>query len=335
MSGMNSKQYYNHPQLPLTHFTFRFTTEQPAALPTFPGSAWRGALGHALKKTVCVVRNTPCSECLLKTSCAYSYIFETPPPDNAEKMRKYNAAPHPFVLRMPVADTAGQRHYPLQMLLFGHGQRFFPYLVHALRKAGSDGIGARRQVFTLQQIQQLSPHGATTSVYSQGRLEELQPAQSPTIPAMPEAITVRFHTPLRIKQNGKNLTPDNFTFAALFGNLLRRISLLTYFHTDTPLDTDFAGLMQRAREIAIGAETLHWYDWKRYSSRQQTEMHMGGLLGTIHLNLNSMEDFWPYLWLGQWTHAGKATSMGLGAYSIEAASLPETAGEELADTMSP
>jgi CRISPR/Cas system endoribonuclease Cas6 (RAMP superfamily) len=30
-----------------------------------------------------------------------------------------------------------------------------------------------------------------------------------------------------------------------------------------------------------------------------------------------LEVFWPYLWLGQWTHIGKGTSMGMGAYTIQ------------------
>jgi CRISPR/Cas system endoribonuclease Cas6 (RAMP superfamily) len=49
---------------------------------------------------------------------------------------------------------------------------------------------------------------------------------------------------------------------------------------------------------------------------------MGGLVGSVHLEMRGLEDFWPYLWLGQWTHAGKGTSMGMGAYTIKPASLP-------------
>lgn len=63
-------------------------------------------------------------------------------------------------------------------------------------------------------------------------------------------------------------------------------------------------------------------------------MQMGGLLGTVTFensakHLSNAKDakfdvlpgeglapFWPYIWLGQWTHAGKNTSMGLGKYEI-------------------
>ncbi|MGQ0594710.1 MAG: CRISPR system precrRNA processing endoribonuclease RAMP protein Cas6 [Gammaproteobacteria bacterium] len=52
------------------------------------------------------------------------------------------------------------------------------------------------------------------------------------------------------------------------------------------------------------------------------ETPMGGLLGEIALDGAGLEPFWPYLWLGQYVHAGAATSMGLGRYAIGSASLP-------------
>lgn len=315
---MNNTTY---PVIPINAYRFYFDSPRPILLPDYPGSAWRGAFGHALKRTVCVVRNTPCNHCMLKSACAYSYVFETPPPTDSEKMRKYNAAPHPFVLRLPESSSTDS-NYSLDLTLFGHGQRFFPYLVHALQTAAKEGIGGKRQLFELLQIDELDSQGGRRRVYQDGALSLQQPATAPPVPDMPARITLTFHTPLRIKHDQKNVTPSNFNFGALFSTLLRRISMISYFHTDTPLDADFAGLTARAKQVTIADQQLHWYDWTRYSSRQQTEMNLGGMVGTITLDTNELEAFWPYLWLGQWTHVGKATSMGLGAYSINATSLP-------------
>ncbi len=55
-------------------------------------------------------------------------------------------------------------------------------------------------------------------------------------------MTLLLETPLRLKREEHVVTPETFGFGALFATLLRRISLLTAFHTDTPLETDFAGL---------------------------------------------------------------------------------------------
>jgi hypothetical protein len=310
----------SQPIIPLKSFLFHYVESDSGSLPAFSGSAWRGALGHALKKTVCVVRNTACSQCLLKNACAYSYVFETPPPNDAQKMRKYNSIPHPFVLSPPASlNSSG---YALKMNLFGHAERYLPYLIHALQKAGEEGIGGQRKVFMLQAVEDVHPLGQSEIIYQQGQLQTPQAAVSPDIPPMPDTIKILLHTPLRIKQDQHNLVGANFNFAAFFSSLLRRISMISYFHTDYPLDTDFASLTAQAGTIQFSNQQLKWYDWTRYSSRQQTEMNMGGLVGSLSLDMHGLQQFWPYLWLGQWTHLGKATSMGLGAYSISMTSLP-------------
>lgn len=306
--------------IPFNQYRFHFVTEEPVRLPAYPGSAWRGAFGHALKNTVCVVRGTPCAQCLLKNACAYSVVFETPPPPGAEKMRKYNAAPHPFVFRFPKQHNTGT-DYTLTITLFGHAERYFPYILHAMQKAGLDGIGGQRQSFQLRRVDHLDALGSEQTIYRDGELHSRPASSMPKIPEPPDTITIELLTPLRIKQDGKNLTPDRFHFGAFFVNLLRRQSMLSYFHTDTPHETDFAWLTAQAEKIPCIEPRLHWFDWTRYSSRQQTEMNMGGLLGRFGINMQGNEAFWPYLWLGQWTHAGKATSMGLGAYQIVSTSL--------------
>lgn len=49
-------------------------------------------------------------------------------------------------------------------------------------------------------------------------------------------------------------------------------------------------------------------------------MKLGGVVGTLRIKEQDLSPFWPFLWLGQWTHAGSAASMGNGAYEL--ASLP-------------
>lgn len=309
------------PNIPVNTFRFSFKADGTIRLPKYPGSAWRGAFGHALKKTVCVVRNTPCTACLLKTACTYTYIFETSPPPTTEKLRKYSTVPHPFVLQFPQAEALDKLCYQLDIILFGHGQRYLPFIIHAFQKAGQDGIGGHRQQFELIKIDEINATGSKKTIYKAGELTPQNPGEYPTIPEMPKEVDIFFHTPLRIKQDGKNITPREFNFATLFSTLLRRISLISYFHTDTPLEIDFASLTQLAKKVEWTTKNLEWYDWTRYSSRQETEMNMGGIIGRAKLHMQGLEEFWPYLWLGQWTHVGKGTSMGMGAYTIEYTSL--------------
>jgi CRISPR-associated endoribonuclease Cas6 len=331
------------PRLPLSRYQLVFRFQGANQLPAYSGSTWRGAFGTALKQTVCVVRNTPCQHCMLKDTCAYPYIFETPPPPHSEKMRLYNAAPHPFVIHSKLEKPQNTNEIQLGFTLFGRSHRYLPYIIHAFEKAGKQGLGSKRQVFELIQVTQirgLSPLGAQSStptvgappsarlfeqpVYQNGKLTQPALPEIMITPDCPTEATFNLETPVRIKQEGKNCNEDRLTYAAFFGSLLRRHSMLTYFHTDTPLETDFSRLMEEARSIQITGRHLSWHDWTRYSSRQQTKMNMGGLLGTFTLK-GDLQNFWPYLWLGQFTHTGKGTSMGLGGYSIQPAGAPPPA----------
>jgi hypothetical protein len=318
------------PDLPIADFKFEFRMEGRCALPAYAGSAWRGALGHALKRAVCVVRDTACADCMLYRTCVYPYLFETPPPQDSAKMRRYDSAPHPYALLVDAAPDAGPA-YTLGLTLFGRAHRYLPYLIHALEKAGKQGIGGKRQLFELTQVVQADPGDASAwrKVYRPGQALTPRPSLSPALPPVPQSLAIKIETPLRLRNRERYVTPESFRFADLFGTLLRRISMLTHFHADAPLETDFAGLTQKARAVELLDADLHWQDWTRYSSRQQAEMQMGGLLGCFGLDSASIEEFWPYLWLGQWTLVGKAATMGLGRYRIVAASLPhDTDGDQ-------
>ena len=52
--------------------------EEPLELPVYKGSTLRGAFGVMFKDTVCVVPHRDCSRCVLRTHCAYPYVFEKP-----------------------------------------------------------------------------------------------------------------------------------------------------------------------------------------------------------------------------------------------------------------
>ena len=316
----------SEPQLPLARYRFRFRATGAMRLPNYSGSAWRGAFGHSLKKLVCVTREPQCEPCLLYRSCIYPYIFETPPDPSIGKLRKYNAVPHPFVLcpgDTMRGELAEDTEHDLDVTLFGNGNRHLPYIIHALDRTAQRGIGKQRGILELIEVRQ-RVQAEWLSIYQPGGNLQPQPAACISLPDCPTSFKIRLLTPLRIKVGEHLVTPDSFTFKALFSTLLRRTSLLTAFHTDTPLETDFVALTRTAQAIPISHCELRWHDWIRYSSRQDSLMRLGGLLGTVafetragpRFDSNELTPFWPYIWLGQWTHAGKSTSMGLGKYEI-------------------
>lgn len=319
------------PALPLGVYRFVFERAPHARARGYDGSAWRGAFGHALRRTVCVTRLPACDRCLLYRSCVYPYVFETPPPPESERMRRYPAAPHPFVLVRPLAEAPEARRIEVGVTLIGYAVRQLPHVVYAMQQAGRGGIGRRRVGHTLVQVEQRCGPIADDGWEVIFRHDASLAARDPFVPVPPPLegdVRVRLLTPLRVRRDGHLVGADAFTPGDLLVPLLRRVSLLSYFHTDRPLEVDFKGLVTAARTIRSPEARLQWHDWTRYSSRQHTDMRMGGLVGSFALRAQDAAPFWPLLWLGQWTHAGKAASMGLGRYRLESASLPESASEE-------
>lgn len=129
------KVSHDLPVLPIGRYGLEFQALDPIRLPDYAGSAWRGIFGRALKRLVCVTREPVCAECVLYRFCVYPYIFETPPDPTVGKLRKYTAAPHPFVL-LPDMASRGMISpgalLRLEVTLFGHGNRYLPYIIHAL-----------------------------------------------------------------------------------------------------------------------------------------------------------------------------------------------------------
>ncbi|EQD76969.1 hypothetical protein B1B_01339 [mine drainage metagenome] len=231
-------------------------------------------------------------------------------------MRRYEHVPHPFTLRFEQAEEVTRGH--LILTLFGHGTRQLPIFLYAFEQAVCGERGIAGNHMTLDGVDQVMPEGPVRIYTPGGSLKPL-PLHVPTMPSVPMNVRLVLQTPMRLKREGHRVGVTDFRFADLFGNLLRRISMLTYFHTDTPLETDFRALMDAASAVEIQAQ-LSWREQPRYSRRQGTEMSLGGVVGELEVRDTDLSPFWPYLWLGQWTHAGTAASMGLGHYWI--ASLP-------------
>src|SRR2546430_12385989 len=59
----------------------------------------------------------------------------------AQKMRKYTAAPHPFLLEPPRAAETDV--HEVGLTLIGRGNVYLPYLIHAFQRAGEDRKSTR------------------------------------------------------------------------------------------------------------------------------------------------------------------------------------------------
>ena len=92
--------------------------------------------------------------------------------------------------------------------------------------------------------------------------------------------------------------------------------MLSYFHCGEELNLNFREVIERAKEVETLSKNLRWHDWERYSNRQKTRMTMGGFMGEVTYG-GDLEEFQPFIKLGEYVHLGKGSSFGLGKYEIK------------------
>jgi CRISPR/Cas system endoribonuclease Cas6 (RAMP superfamily) len=127
------------------------------------------------------------------------------------------------------------------------------------------------------------------------------------------ALRINFLTPTRIVSNEKLVAaPD---FQGIFRTLLRRISMLAYFHCGKELEVDYKGLIEHAAAVETVDRQTRWHDWERYSARQDERMKFGGFVGQLGFT-GDFETFHPWLKAGELVHVGKGTAFGLGRYEM-------------------
>jgi len=306
--------------LRVARFIFKIKALNDLNLPGYKGSALRGGFGHALKQLVCALKREKCATCLLQDRCVYVYLFETPPAPDAEMMRLYPMAPHPFVIEPPTTDldTISEGEFlEFGLVLIGNALDYLPYFLYAFMLFGENGLGRDRGQFTLEEILVATSNGFSPVFDRNDKLlrkvvpfPDSEAIRSRCLKFPSEgALTMDFLTPTRIKFDGRLVEKPSFHH--LVRSMLRRVSSLSYFHCDRKVDLDFRAMIDRSKEIECISSDLRWHDWHRYSSRQKQTMKLGGFMGRA-VFVGSFKDFIPLLAWGEVLHLGKAASFGLG-----------------------
>jgi len=321
-------------------FNFKLTAQEPIILPVYKGSTLRGGFGYAFKRVVCAIRDRECPDCILKEKCVYSYVFETPLPSDTKIMRKYRSAPHPFVIEPPSERRRGFKtgdEINFGLTLIGRAIDYLPYFIYTFDELGRIGIGKGKAKYELKTV---TSHEPTVNIHESAvkntdknniiyssKTKTLKSFEKSVIPVDfasgfatsvfshdSRLLTLDFMTPTRILYDSR-LTLD-LEFHILIRNLLRRLSLLYYFHCNgDPLEWDFKGIIEKAKDVQVKEYDLKWYDWERYSGRQGTRLKMGGFVGGITFEGN-IEPFMSLIKAGEILHVGKGTAFGLGKYKI-------------------
>lgn len=213
------------------------------------------------------------------------------------------------------------------LLLIGRATEYLPYIVYAFSNLARRGLGAGRARFELIEVAALDEQGEARVVYTcrssriaphgfaAKSLGEFVRARLERLPSR-DPLRLQFLTPMRIRVDGDLQT--GLSFPLLVRNLLRRVSLLMAMHGRAPLDVDYRALISRAELVDTRTAALRWWDWERYSSRQETKMKLGGFAGKVEYTGGGLSEFLPLVAAGEIVHVGTGTSFGLGRYRIMA-----------------
>jgi len=317
------------PPLPLPIARYRFTAvvQQPLQLPDYAGSLLRGQFGAALRQVACMTRQPTCTGCPLLQTCPYTRIFEAAPPAKGQHaLQDFSQIPNPYVMEPPAPGArtlqAGEA-LVFHMVLIGHAIDQLALILFALQRALAHGLTRQRVPAELLRVDCVDASATAQPVWSRE-----QPALAahtatlcaPGAPAKLRGLTLHIRTPLRLQHQGRPLGVADLTPRALVAAVARRSALLMEFHAGQAAWGESAkAVTHKAQEALTDQRDLHWHDWTRYSSRQQQEMTLGGVLGrwTLHGDADTLAALWPWLWLGQWLHVGKNATMGMGAYALE------------------
>jgi len=272
-----------------------------------------------LKRLVCIWRERDCPRCLVARTCVYPYVFETPMVRVNEDREE--ASPHPFVLTL--AAEWQQRQIVQERVgvtLMGDGCTSWPYVLQALREAGERGVGRESVPMRLRDIEQETQPGSGFWESIWQEQEGVHPFE-PRIPnagPCPKILRLRLETPVRLRLRQQLVRPESLQPEQFLAAIERRVAVLTKLHAGRvarPEERSAARWAERTRELD---RRLHWQDWERYSNRQKRKVPMGGIVGEWVWEVGENWDGWALLWLSQWLHVGKGTSMGLGRFRVEA-----------------
>jgi hypothetical protein len=304
--------------LPVARYRFRFRMEGELILPEYAGSLLRGQFGAALRRTACMTGAKACTGCPLLRTCPYPAIFDTPAPE-VHALQKFSQVPNPYVIEPPPFGTRcvpADHTLEFGLVLVGRALDQLPLIAFALQRAFGRGLGKQRVAGHLEDIVWEKEAG-DASVWDpeHGRIAAHDPCLA--VPALESAqqAQLRIATPIRLQCQGHPLGAEEVTPRKLLTTIMRRASLLFEMHAGLPGVAGDAPTLARRAEGLVDARQLHWKEWTRFSSRQQAEMTLGGVIGdwTLEGDLGLLAQ---WLWLGQWLHAGKNATMGMGRYGV-------------------
>ena len=257
----------------------------------FTGSMFRGALGYALKKVVCINPSYQCEGCFAKENCLYYDFYE---------LKNVN---HPYRFDIEL----GRDDYSFGLYLFQDACDKLPYVLSAIHQMLTvQGLGRDQE-----KVNDFSITVNGENVYNGKEflnLNELQEKVSEVETSVPPTpnIHLKLKTPLRMKKNNRFIKDDVDLEDILRSINQRKVQLET--------GESYAKFEHKPSYMLV-SKNLQYKTLVRKSNRQKTNMNMDGVVGEMVLSGVDAKSY-ELLKLGEVIGVGKQTVMGLGKIEI-------------------
>lgn len=303
-----------------------FRAEADLALPAFSGPALHGALGHALKRAVCVEpEREQCGGCPMETRCAYPGLFDTPAPPSGSlaDVGIRDQAPRPLVLSPEAGTGKGGQNVragevvSARFSLIGNAVTSLPILVEALRGIAFLGLPPRAAAERSVSLDVVRSLRGNRVVYDRSGgyagPPPLSIASAGDVPLDDDA-SIEIMTPMRLKHKGSlssSVTPSLF-----FDTLARRANALAVLFGSGRPAVDEAAVRETAAALQVVHSDIRRVHAPRFSARQGRRMDWPGLVGNLHWRGPGLRALAPLLRFGEKVQLGKGTAFGFGRYAV-------------------
>lgn len=305
------------PDLSFVRLRYRLRSEEHAELPQFKGSTIRGALGHQVRRMVCVMDlRQPCATCPHLSYCHYGRTFETefltPPPDFARGVQQ---APKGYVVE---CDDEREVLLPGAILefcvtLFGVSTDLKGLIDAAVMRLARVGLGARRWQFAVHGAR--PPSGQdTTGTNEPGAALEVERSSTSALasPALADRARLQFH----ISTERGGLNQQALRPRGLVGAAIRRLLLLAHAHSPrSATQWQFREILDHASTISVEESDIEVVPLHRWSNRQRAHTPLDALRGHL-LWKGDLAPLTKVLRAAEVFHVGKHTTDGLGRLAV-------------------
>lgn len=244
---------------------------------------------------------------MLKNSCIYPFLFETPLPPDAAGLKKYRDIPRPFSFRPRGRDGIET----MELLLIGKAVEMLPFFIYTLNELGKKGLGKQKTTFTVATVR-LEGNEPVYRAQQPDECGRVLPRILEVAPGDPlyGSAVLNFKTPLVIRK--KAAIVSSFESYPFFTALLRRIvDVNAFYGVDPACAVDEQPWLDAAKSIVYETET----DTPEQHDPQTAKAGSPGITGIAKLT-GDIGTLMPLIKAGEVLGVGKKTAFGYGEYEV-------------------